>query len=239
MERAVAIARGNGIGCVAMRNTNHWLRGGSYGWQAAEAGCVGICWTNAIANMPAWGGREPRLGNNPLIFAVPRKEGHVVVDTAMSQFSFGKIQEYRLRGEELPFYGGYDKEGKLSKDPAAIEQTMNALPIGYWKGSGMAMLLDLMAAVLSGGNSSKHYKEAGVEYGISQLFIAIDLANITDNPTAERIVNETLDYVHSATPSEEGGRVYYPGEKTLLTRKENMQNGIPVNDEIWEKVKNM
>ena len=92
MDRAVELARANGIGCVALGNTNHWLRGGSYGWQAAEAGCVGICWTNTQPNMPAWGARDRRIGNNPFVMAVPRKEGHVVVDIAMAQFSYGQME---------------------------------------------------------------------------------------------------------------------------------------------------
>ena len=87
MDRAVELAKEFGIGCVALANTNHWLRGGSYGWQAAEAGCVGICWTNTQPNMPAWGARDRRIGNNPFVMAVPCKEGHVVVDIAMAQFA--------------------------------------------------------------------------------------------------------------------------------------------------------
>ena len=75
MDRAIELAREFGIGGVAMSNTNHWLRGGSYGWQAAEAGCVGICWTNTQPNMPAWGAKDRRIGNNPLILAVPREGG--------------------------------------------------------------------------------------------------------------------------------------------------------------------
>jgi 3-dehydro-L-gulonate 2-dehydrogenase len=75
MDRAIALANNNGIGCVAIKNTNHWMRGGTYGLQAAEAGYIGLCFTNTIANLPPWGGTEPRLGNNPLIIAVPRQGG--------------------------------------------------------------------------------------------------------------------------------------------------------------------
>ena len=239
MERAVGLAREYGIGCVAVRNTNHWLRGGTYGWQAADAWCVGICWTNAIVSMQAWGGREHRLGNNPLVLAVPREEGHVVMDTAMSQFSFGQIQNYRLRGEQLPYDGGYDEEGNLTRDPAVIEKTMNALPIGYWKGSGLSMLLDLAAATLANGRSSKHYREQGAEFGVSQVFIALDLAHITDPQQTQRIVGETLDYIRSATPSEPGGRITYPGQRTLETRRQNLAEGIPVEESIWEQVQQL
>src|SRR5439155_10919673 len=100
MARAIAMARDHGIGCVALANTNHWMRGGTYGWQAADAGVIGICWTNTLANLPPWGAAEPRIGNNPLVIAVPRRGSggaHVVLDMAMSQFSYGALAAYRLR----------------------------------------------------------------------------------------------------------------------------------------------
>jgi len=62
MNRAIALAKTNGLGCVALRNTNHWMRGGTYGWQAAEQGCIAICSSNTIANMPAWGGTKREAG---------------------------------------------------------------------------------------------------------------------------------------------------------------------------------
>ena len=117
MNRAIELAKSNGIGCLAMRNTNHWRRGGTYGWQAADADCIGICFTNTMANMPPWGGKEPRLGNNPLIIAVPRVEGHIVLDMAMTQFSYGKLHQSRLNNEEMEVYAGYDGEGNLTNNP--------------------------------------------------------------------------------------------------------------------------
>ena len=72
MDRAVELAKQNGIGLVALGNNNHWMRGGTYGWQAADQGCIGICWSNTCPNMPAWGAKDNHIGNNPLILAVPR-----------------------------------------------------------------------------------------------------------------------------------------------------------------------
>src|SRR5437588_4253588 len=100
MARAIALSRDRGIGCVALANTNHWMRGGTYGWQAAEAGIIGLCWTNTMPNMPPWGADAPRIGNNPLVIGVPRlgrASGHVVLDMAMSQFSYGALASYRQR----------------------------------------------------------------------------------------------------------------------------------------------
>ena len=79
MARAITLARAHGAGVLALANTNHWMRGGSYGWQAADAGMIGICWTNTLANLPPWGAPDPRVGNNPLAIAVPRAAGHVVL----------------------------------------------------------------------------------------------------------------------------------------------------------------
>ena len=134
MERAVGLARAHGLGCVALADTNHWMRGGSYGWQAAEAGAAAVCWTNTMPNLPPWGATDARLGNNPLVVAVPRARGeHVVLDMAMSQFSYGALESYRARGEQLPVPGGYDGRGRLTRDPAAIEHSGRPLPIGFWK----------------------------------------------------------------------------------------------------------
>ncbi len=108
MERAIELGRAHGVGCVALNNTNHWMRAGTYGWQAAEAGMVGICWTNTMPNLPPWGGLEPVVGNNPIVFAVPRAQGHVVLDMAMSQFSYGALAAYRKGGEMLAVCGGFD-----------------------------------------------------------------------------------------------------------------------------------
>lgn len=103
MDRACELAKENGIGCVALGNNNHWMRGGTYGWLAADHGCIGICWSNTMPNMPAWGGLNRKIGNNPLIMAVPRSNGeHAMIDCAVSQFSYGKIEDCRLKGLKLP-----------------------------------------------------------------------------------------------------------------------------------------
>ena len=231
MARAIELCREHGIGCVALANTSHWMRAGSYGWQAAEAGVVGICWTNTMPNLPPWGATEPRLGNNPLVVAVPRAAGPVVLDMAMSQFSFGGLEAYRLRGEPLPVDGGFDANGELTRDPAAIEETGRVLPIGYWKGSGLALVLDLLAAMLSGGRSTHEITPDPLrETGISQVFIAIDPAALGPAAAAE----ETADRVIEHFAGEDGVR--YPGERVLRDRRESVERGVQVDAAIWERI---
>ncbi|HTQ65833.1 MAG TPA: 3-dehydro-L-gulonate 2-dehydrogenase [Puia sp.] len=233
MERAITLAKTNGFGCVNIRNSNHWMRGGTYGWQAADEGCIGICFTNAIAGMPPWGGSKARLGNNPIIIAVPRKEGHIVLDMAISQFSYGKMQEYEIAKQPLPFAGGYDDSGALSQDPALIRQLKTALPIGFWKGSGLALMLDILLTALGGGKSTAVISNSGNEVGLSQCFICFYQKDF--HPS---LVEEILAYTKSEFP-DENGKISYPGERTLSTRNKNEREGIPVNPEIWEKVLNM
>jgi len=240
MDRAIELARDNGIGCVAMANTNHWLRGGSYGWQAADAGCIGICWTNTQPNMPAWGARDRRIGNNPFIMAVPRQGGHVVVDIAMAQFSYGQMENKALRGELLPVPGGYDEQGQLSCDPKEIAKTWRVLPIGYWKGSALSIVLDLVATVLSGGRSVSNIgKLSSDEYSLSQMFIALDANRIAGQDYLAAAVNEVLDNLHASTRVDPTKPVLYPGENSLAIRQTNLANGIPVDDGVWAKIQSL
>lgn len=233
MNRAIELATANGIGCVALKNTNHWMRGGTYGWQAADAGLIGICFTNTIANLPPWGGIDPRLGNNPLVIAVPRKGGNVVLDMAISQYSVGKLQQYKSNNEALPLPGGYDRKGNLSTDAAIILESKRLLPVGFWKGSGLSLVLDLLASVLSGGKSTASITQGEKESGVSQVFICI---KPQDEAYAEHIIEEIISYTKTSRPEKEGGSISYPGENTLRTRERSLQEGVLVDERIWEQV---
>ena len=239
MNRAITLAQEQGIGGVALRHTNHWMRGGSYGWQAAEASCIALCFTNTIPNMPPWGGVECRVGNNPMVIAVPRKQGHIVLDMAMSLFSYGKMGVYRSRNELLPFDGGHDQEGNLTRDPHLILQSKRPLPMGYWKGSGLSMMLDLLTTILSEGRPSSVIGEIDDEKGVSQLFICFDTTQQHRPGFVDKIADELVEYIHSATPTCEGGKIFYPGERTLMTRRENLEKGIPVDEVKWKQVLDM
>jgi 3-dehydro-L-gulonate 2-dehydrogenase len=230
MDRAMALARGCGAGAVALANTTHWMRGGSYGWQAAEAGFIGVCWTNTMPNLPQWGSAEALLGNNPLVFAVPRQRGHVVLDMAMSQFSYGALASYRERGEALPVDGGFDSAGRLTRDPAAIEASGRPLPAGYWKGSGLSLVLDMIAAVLSGGLATHQItRDPERETGISQFFLALDPAGLGPGGADTEIADRIVDSLEAR----------YPGQGTLKLRAENLALGVPVDPAVWREVQEM
>jgi 3-dehydro-L-gulonate 2-dehydrogenase len=237
MQRAIALAQQHGVGAVALANTNHWMRGGTYGWQAAEQGLFALCWTNTLANLPPWGATTPALGNNPLVIAVPRPGGHVVLDMAMSQFSYGTLAAYSKREQPLPVDGGFDAAGNLSRDAAAIESSQRALPVGYWKGSGLSLALDMLAAMLSGGFATHQIPHDPFrESGLSQVFLAIDPTTIADPNELQHIAEGILDSLHHATPADPDKPTRYPGEQTLQLREENRRLGVPVDPEIWQQL---
>lgn len=233
-ERAMQLAQQFGIGCVAMANTNHWMRAGYYGWQAARKGFVFIAWTNTTALMPAWGATDARLGNNPLVMAVPFSGEAIVLDTAMSQYSFGAMEQAAARGEMLKVVGGHDSEGRLTNDAAAILQSRRGLPIGYWKGAGLSLLLDILAAVLSGGLATHQITAQKSEHGVSQVFICMDVHRLNNESMETCVRNVIDDYKRSA--AEDNNEILYPGERVLRTREKNLQNGVPVLRSVWEKV---
>lgn len=235
-ETVMKLAQQYGIGCVALRNTDHWMRGGTYGWQAAKAGYVFIGWTNTIANMPAWGAKDARLGNNPLVIALPYDQEAIVLDMAMSQYSYGGLELSAMKNEPLAVYAGFDTEGALTKSPSSVIASNRPVPMGYWKGAGLALLLDLLAAILSGGLATYEISEKKVEYALSQVFIAIEISKAGNHSAIEKIIKEILDDYHQSIPVDDSEKIIYPGERVLLTRKNNLAFGIPVMKKVWDEI---
>ena len=144
----------------------------------------------------------------------------------MSQFSYGTLASYRERGNALPVPGGYDEAGELTTDAAAIERTQRALPIGYWKGPGLSFVLDVLAAMLSGGLATHDLPpDPAKEVGQSQIFLAISPASVETVEELSRfaegasVAQRAIDALHAATPIEPGKPARYPGEGALRVRE--------------------
>jgi 3-dehydro-L-gulonate 2-dehydrogenase len=152
----------------------------------------------------------------------------VVFDMAMSQFSYGALGAYRERGEQLPVDGGFDSAGRLTRDPAAIEESQRVLPVGYWKGAGLALVLDMIAAILSGGLATHQIPmEPEREIGVSQIFVAFDPAALGPRRAAFEMADQIVGSV--------GGR--YPGQRALELRAKNLALGVPVDEGVWLEVR--
>jgi 3-dehydro-L-gulonate 2-dehydrogenase len=240
-DRAIELAKEHGIGCVALKNTTHWMRGGAYAWHMAQSGYMGICWTNTESNMPMWGSDKPGVGNNPFCIGIPREAGPIVLDMAMSQYAYGKLGVYRLAGKQLPYPGGFDEEGNLTTDPGAIEKTRRMLPIGYWKGSSMSIVLDLAAALMSNGMSGSDIDEynVGSSGGCSQVFIAYDPYLFGTKEEIQDMLDHRVAAADASHPIKEGSKVTCPGERTMQNRIRSMKEGVQVDEPTWKQVREL
>ena len=239
MQHAVERAQRAGIGaCLATRVT-HWGRAHAYACRAAQAGMIGICTTNAIPNMLAWGSSVPLLGNNPLAIAVPRGRGHepIVLDMAMSQAAVGKIGTYLREGKKIPTNWGLDAAGQPSDDPAVILEGRRILAFGEHKGVGLALIMELLTGALSGGFLSHETKRAdptGLDPGSSKLFLALDVSAFVDMERFSQRVEDLIAWLHQAEP---GLTITLPGERGWQARERHLAEGIPVHAEIVEQLK--
>src|ERR1700722_11778899 len=233
IDRAMELAETHGVGCVAMRNTRHWGRPGNCGWRAAERGFLAICWTNTPPNMPAWGdaGGNLSVGNNPIVMAAPGEAGeHLVLDMALSQFSFGRLETHRAENKPLPVPGGTDASGAATTDAAAILDGGHVWPIGFWKGTGLAILLDAFAAILSDGSDTHVLQPGGDDPGVSQVFLAFQPDRLGGRAAGQR-TREILHHFALTSPQSR-----YPGQAALAQRRQSEIEGVYVRDDVWNEL---
>ena len=235
-DRAMELAKQFGIGCVALANTNHWMRGGTYGWRATKKGFAFISWTNTLGLMPAWGAINPKIGNNPIVFGAPYNDEAIVLDMAMSQFAYGKLEAAQIRNQQMPMFGGYNNDGILTTDPTEILESQRLLPTGYWKGAGLALLIDLLATILSGGISTLEISKQKYEHALSQVFIAMDLSKLSNASSITQTINQIIDDYHTSVSEDDKKDILYPGERVLKTRRDNLLSGIPVDEVVWREI---
>lgn len=238
-DQSMRLADQYGIGCVALRNTNHWMRAGAYGWRAALSGYIFIGFTNTIANMPPYGAINAKLGNNPLVLAVPYNDTAIVLDMAMSQYSFGSMELKAMKNETLEVTGGYDELGNLTTDPAAILKTRNPLAIGYWKGAGLSLLLDILATILTGGLATHEISKRSIEYGMSQVFISINSKGLSNYSSIPVLIENIIADYKQSVPRDKSKIITYPGERVLKNREQNLEKGIPVIQKVWDEIQKL
>ena len=238
-ERAIELARTHGIACVALRNNSHWLRAGRYGLMMADAGMMGLCMTNTCMNLVAYGAKEPSTGNNPITIAIPRRAGSLVMDMAVSQYAFGKLEIMAQEGGMLDTPCGYDTDGNLTNDPQKIVESGLMTPMALWKGSALSIMIDLMVSMLSLGRTSLTIgTPADGEKGMSQMFVCMNPAAVIDMDKAEAQMEKTIAFLNALEPKDGVHGVHAPGENREKTRARNRECGIPVTEDTWQKIVN-
>jgi LDH2 family malate/lactate/ureidoglycolate dehydrogenase len=209
MNSAIKSAKNYGVGICVAKNTTHWGRPYAYAAHAARQNCIAICTTNAIPSMTAGSAASAVLGNNPLAISAPGSPP-VVLDMAMSEAAVGKIATYLREGKEIPINWGVNENGEPSTEP---EQVLKGAvsPMSGHKGSGLAIMLELLTSALSGGASALQLAgqhQAGVDANATKLFIAIDVTRFGSIDDYKDRVAAFIDYIKGAAPS-----ILYPGER--------------------------
>ena len=219
---AVERAREIGLAAVAVRNGFHFGTAGRYARMIAEQNCVGVVLSNTRPLMPAPGGAEALVGNNPVAIALPSAgEFPAEADMALSATAMGKIRLAAAAGARIPGDWAVDSEGRPTTDPAAAIKGM-LLPAAGPKGFGLAFVIDLLCGGLSDGAVGAEvrplYGDPGEPYRCAHFFLAIDAGYF---PPGERFAERVRDQAMRVSASKRGAgveRVYAPGELVWATR---------------------
>jgi LDH2 family malate/lactate/ureidoglycolate dehydrogenase len=223
VKLAVARAREIGLAAVAVRNGFHFGTAGRYARMMAEHNCVGIVLSNTRPLMPAPGGAEALVGNNPIAIALPSAgDFPVEADLALSATAMGKIRLAAAAGESIPGDWAVDSQGRPTTDPAAAIKGM-LLPAAGPKGFGLAFVIDLLCGALSDGAVGAEvrplYGDPAEAYRCSHFFLAIHAGHF---PVGERFAERVRDQAMRVSRSKRGAgveRVYAPGELVWATRQ--------------------
>jgi len=237
---AVEKARKYGVGVVGVKNANHFGMAAYYGIKIAENKMIGIVLSNAPPAMAPWGGKVARLGTNPICIAFPFEEGFpIVLDMALSVVARGKIRVAALRKERIPEGWALDEEGKPTTDPeAALRGTL--LPIGGYKGYGLAVAVDILSGILSGSAYSILVRALDDYSGPSRTGFFIEAINVEHFRSYEEYLEDLRKFVKiiKETPKASGvTEIYLPGEIEANTAKRRLKEGIPLGKETLDLLK--
>jgi LDH2 family malate/lactate/ureidoglycolate dehydrogenase len=232
MERVVQRAGSTGIAAAAIGGSNHC---GALAYFAAHAltwDMIGIVTTNALPTMAPWGGAERVLGINPLAVAIPAgEERPILYDAAFSASSHGKVRVYQQQGRTLPAGWALDREGNPTTDAAAAIEGL-LVPIGGFKGAGLAMITGILSSMLSGAHYGTELGslEAGPAPGKDGHFVvALRVSAFEDVARFKARVDGAIRQIHACRRAPGCERIYAPGELEFLTREAYRRDGIPLN----------
>ena len=238
IEEVIQRARRNGIGFAGIRNSAHVGVLGIHLLKVAQAGMVGVAFTNSPAAIPAWGGKKALFGTDPVAFAFPRKGADpIVVDLALTTVTRGKIMVAMQKGEKIPEGWALDRHGKPTTDPKEAIEQGSLFPIGGTKGAMLALAFELVCAALTGAaigpEADSFFSEAGNKPRIGQAFLAIDPGALAG---MEKYF-ERIETVVRTMLADEGVRL--PGAKRFAAEKKLRAEGIEIADDLLAKIEKL
>jgi LDH2 family malate/lactate/ureidoglycolate dehydrogenase len=203
-----------------------------YAIRAREQGLIGLAITNAGMNMTPTGGTQKIIGNNPFAMAVPTtREWPMVLDMATSVVAGGKLDVARSKGESIPLGWARDKDGNPTTDPVAARA--GALePLGGPKGYGMALMLDVLAGVLSGGRFGGMLGTEPGEGGMAQFFLTIDVTRFMPLDQFKARMDELIDQIHNSEKAPGVNKIYVAGEIEYGLQSGRERDGVPIEESV-------
>lgn len=243
MEAAAARCRDTGVVLMTLRNAHHIGRVGAYGEIAMEHGLISLHFVNVTDHAPSvapWGGGEARFVTNPICIAVPGTDRTppTLLDMATSRIAMGKARVAMSRGERVGEGLMVDAEGKPTTDPSVMYRDPRGalLPFGAHKGSGLALMCELLAGGLSGGGTIQPENPRRHSIINNMFAILIDPARLVDMDWLRAEIDETVAYVKSARPADPARPVIVAGDSERARTAERGVEGIEINDEAWEEM---
>jgi LDH2 family malate/lactate/ureidoglycolate dehydrogenase len=232
IEATIAMARTYGIGIVAARRSTHFGMAASYVLRAVEQGFIAQVYSNASPAMPPWGGREAMLGTSPFACGAPGgKLDPYVLDLSFAVAARGKIRKAARRGEQIPTGYALDAEGRATTDPnAALDGVV--LPIGGYKGSGLAMLMDLMGGVVAGagyaGGVGNQFTDYDRPQDVGHFFMVMKPDLFVSLDEYRSRMDRLVATVRGAPRAEGFDEILMPGEREQRLEEEHRRTGIPI-----------
>lgn len=236
---AIRLAQKFGLGMVTARESNHFGTAAYWAMRMAAQGQIGLVFCNASPIVAPWQGKEGRFGTNPICMAVPvGKRDPWMLDMATTTVAANRIFKAHTNHEpSIPAGWAMDKDGIATTDTGAAYHGL-LMPLGGYKGSGLAMMVEILCGVISGGAMSTELgglRVRGKKFRASQTFIAIDVLRM--QPEFRERIDWLIDEVKSAAPASGFGEVLVANEPELRTERERLQSGIPIPDGTYEAMR--
>jgi LDH2 family malate/lactate/ureidoglycolate dehydrogenase len=231
MQEAIAIAREFGVGVVSARRSTHFGMAAAYVLQALDAGLISLVFSNASPAMPPWGARTALLGTNPFAAGAPAgRHPPFLLDMSPAVAARGKIRRAERRGEKIPLGYALDADGQETSDPKAALGGV-VLPIGTYKGSGLAMLMDIFGGVISGanygGDVGDQYKAYDRPQDVGHFFLAMKPDLFVPEEDYRGRMDTLIERVHASPTAQGFDEVLMPGEPERRHEDERRRCGIP------------
>jgi LDH2 family malate/lactate/ureidoglycolate dehydrogenase len=232
IEAAIGMAREHGIGVVAARRSTHFGMAASYVLRAVEAGFIAQVYSNASPAMPPWGGREPMLGTSPFACGAPGgKLDPYVLDLSFAVAARGKIRKAARRGEAIPLGYALDKDGRPTTDATAALDGV-VLPIGGYKGSGLAMLMDLMGGVVAGaghaGGVGNQFSDYDRPQDVGHFFMVMKPDLFVPLEEYRASMDRLTAAVRAAPRAEGFDEILMPGEREARLERARRVSGVQI-----------